>query len=89
MTSREKPHISRWILLLCTGLLSLFVQEPLRAAQEDSIPKPFSAKESPVISCREPAFDFGTVAAGDNVKHRFVLENSGTAPLIIEKTKAG
>jgi len=41
------------------------------------------------ISCAKPAFDFGKVAQGTKVKHVFVLENKGGAPLTIKRAAGG
>ena len=46
------------------------------------------AQRAPVIAFKEPEFDFGTVKAGEVVKHTFAFTNTGTAPLIIQNVSA-
>lgn len=48
---------------------------------------PFS-NGNPVISCKSPSFDFGVIMPTNEVKHTFVLENSGEQTLRIEKIRA-
>ncbi len=40
------------------------------------------------VEFEESAFDFGQVKEGAQVKHTFVLKNSGDAPVIISKVTA-
>lgn len=63
----------RFIVILC----SLFVL-PLGALSDDAIPKP-------VIVIDSPVFSFGSVPQGALVKHDFLVKNTGTMDLIIQK----
>jgi hypothetical protein len=44
---------------------------------------------SPKIVFEKRAHDFGTVQPNTPLTHSFALTNQGTAPLLIEKVKAG
>lgn len=52
------------------------------AKSEDAIPKP-------IIQVENPVFSFGSVPQGTLVKHDFVVKNSGTMNLVIQKAVAG
>jgi hypothetical protein len=41
------------------------------------------ASAAPRLTCKQPTFDFGTRDTSEVVDHTFVLENSGTADLVI------
>lgn len=43
----------------------------------------------PVIYIEEPKFDFGKVIKGEVVLHRYVYQNNGKAPLVIQKIRPG
>ncbi len=45
-------------------------------------------KNPPVIKFEETEFNFGTIKAGEKVKHSFIFKNTGKADLFIRKTKA-
>lgn len=40
------------------------------------------------VEFEEPAFDFGQVKEGAQVKHTFILKNTGDAPVILSKVTA-
>lgn len=61
------------------ALVFLFVSP---ASAEDSIPKPIIKVESPV-------FSYGSVPQGTLVKHDFIVKNTGTMDLVIQKAVAG
>jgi hypothetical protein len=44
---------------------------------------------TPKIVFESLAYDFGTVQPNKPLTHNFVFKNQGTAPLLIEKVKAG
>jgi hypothetical protein len=44
---------------------------------------------APSIYITESKYAFPTVIEGDEVKHDFIIQNKGDAPLIIEKVKTG
>jgi len=46
-----------------------------------------AAYAAPKLVVEEPAFDFGEILKGDQVKHVFKISNGGDAPLTIEKVK--
>jgi len=89
MASKRKPFVSKWNLLFWTGTLLLFVPCSPCSALEKPDQAGLLVEQTPVIFCAEPFFDFGILEAGEDARHRFTLENHGTAPLLIEKTKAG
>lgn len=43
----------------------------------------------PTAAVDEPEHDFGSVFAGKNVLHSFVIKNTGDAPLTIGKVRTG
>lgn len=43
---------------------------------------------APVLEVENPKFDFGTILAGTNVSHQYVLKNKGERSLIIRKVQA-
>lgn len=46
-------------------------------------------KQVPAIKFDETEFDFGTIQQGESIEHVFHFTNTGNAPLIIYKAKAG
>lgn len=42
----------------------------------------------PVIRVESPTHDFGTAETGDKVEHTFLVQNAGTAPLVISQVRA-
>jgi len=56
------------------------------AAATDSLSK--AAAQLGKIEFAESAFDFGQVKEGAEVKHTFVLKNTGDAPVILSKVTA-
>ncbi|MGE8378999.1 MAG: DUF1573 domain-containing protein, partial [Sphingobacterium sp.] len=56
------------------------------AAATDSLSK--AAAQLGKIEFAESAFDFGQVKEGAEVKHTFVLKNTGDAPVILSKVNA-
>lgn len=44
---------------------------------------------APRISCSQPEYDFGTVAQGEEVKHTFVVRNTGKGELNITRARGG
>ncbi len=46
------------------------------------------AVSAPVITFEEKEFDFGTIKAGEVVKHTFKFKNTGKSPLVIENASA-
>lgn len=43
---------------------------------------------APVMTFKESEFDFGTIQAGDVVKHTFTFTNTGKKPLIVQNATA-
>src|ERR1700742_5158696 len=80
-----KRQITTAILTLCALLAlatALFAQGPQGAAAG----KPDGAAKPKAVAV-EPVADVGSVAQGDNVKHDFVIQNDGAAPLEISKVQ--
>lgn len=71
-------------------LAALFWQLPMlvhaQVADQTPVEKPAGA---PKIFFESLAHDFGTVQPNKPLTHSFVFTNQGTAPLLIEKVKAG
>lgn len=59
----------------------------LRAAGDDESYGPPPPSDRPVAFCDHPVFDFGAVFEGEAVRHDFVIENRGKAPLLIERVR--
>jgi hypothetical protein len=45
--------------------------------------------DMPAAAVVEPRYDFGTVPDGTEVVHDFIVQNKGTAPLVIDQIKTG
>ena len=73
-------HFTRIILLVC--ILAAFTQTTVFSAPEPRV-------ESPSAVVPEPRYEFAPVPEGSEVLHDYVIQNKGTAPLIIEKIKTG
>ena len=43
----------------------------------------------PVIACDQPTHEFGSVSDGDEVKHTFVMKNTGQGALKITRAQGG
>jgi len=54
---------------------------PAKAAQ--------ASGPAPRITCSQPEYDFGTVAQGEEVKHTFVVRNTGKGVLNITRARGG
>lgn len=50
---------------------------------------PSAAKGSGAIACDSPEFDWGSVMAGQEVSHTFVVKNTGDGVLRILKARGG
>jgi len=53
----------------------------------DSIGKDTSSRGTPEIFFPEKSYDFGTISQGSTVSHKFVVRNTGDAPLQLIKAK--
>lgn len=58
-------------------------------AELDRQPVPGPSEELDGIFLLEKSYNFGVVTRGDKMTHKFVLRNTGDAPLQILKAKAG
>ncbi|KKO90453.1 hypothetical protein AAW12_15255 [Sphingobacterium sp. Ag1] len=78
------------VLLFSCGNAQKGKEEGSKTATEtaaaDSLSK--AAAQLGKVEFEESAFDFGQVKEGAQVKHTFVLKNSGDAPVIISKVTA-
>ena len=80
--------LSAFILL---SLLSCREKKDTDAISTDLVNNPLSAdpkteeavKNLPVLTFKEPAFDFGTIRQGDKVTHEYTFTNTGHSDLII------
>ncbi|MBN1418632.1 MAG: DUF1573 domain-containing protein [Planctomycetes bacterium] len=84
--------IGLWCLYAAVAVLFVLPPLALGAASDDEVygpPPPPRDRKYPVAVCPEPTFNFGTVFEGDSVRHAFVVENRGEAPLLIERVTAG
>ena len=48
-----------------------------------------SAEKRPLAVITEQTYEFVPVVEGSLVTHDFIIQNKGTAPLVIEKVKTG
>jgi hypothetical protein len=48
-----------------------------------------SAEKRPLAFIPEQTYEFVPVVEGSLVTHDFIIQNKGTAPLVIEKVKTG
>ena len=48
-----------------------------------------SAEKRPLVVIPEQTYEFVPVVEGSLVTHDFIIQNKGTAPLVIEKVKTG
>ena len=71
-------------------LAALFWQLPMlvNAQATDQTPSA-DPSNSPKIVFESLTHDFGTVQPNTPLTHNFIFTNQGTAPLLIEKVKAG
>ena len=69
---------------LLGALFCLLFLSPVSAKGADT-----SALPSPVAVAPVHGHEFGSVVEGAKIKHDFVIENKGTAPLLIEKVRPG
>lgn len=67
------------LLVLMVALAPVSFAAGIGAAQ--------SSDPAPKITVRETVFDFGTLLEGQKAVHKFTIENTGNAPLVIEKIK--
>jgi hypothetical protein len=77
---------------LCIALLlltALFSFNKLWAAEKAGQSTAASKQDQPHLSLDAPQFDAGEVDEGAVIVHGFTVKNTGTAPLNIEKVKAG
>jgi len=61
----------------------LITNEHVHAADKN-----LATEKQPRIFCEEPTFDFGSRDASETVDHTFVLKNTGTADLEIQRVQA-
>jgi hypothetical protein len=54
---------------------------PSGEAHPEQVPTPTSIGHGPSIHFPEPSYDFGSIAQGAKVSHRFVVQNTGDEPL--------
>ncbi len=72
----------------CASLIGLLVLSslPLGCGRHKSKKQTVaSATANPQLNVVEKLFDFGTVTEGDTPEHVFVIENTGSAPLVIDR----
>ena len=73
--SKQREKMKRIIFMLAVMMLSI----GLAAAQQ----------KQAVISAKETSYDFGTIQEADGkVAHTFVIDNTGTGPLVITRVIA-
>jgi hypothetical protein len=69
-------------LFLWLAPIAVYAQTPDQVLKHDS-------ENVPKIVFATSKHDFGTVKPKTSLSHNFVFTNQGTAPLLIEKVKAG
>jgi Protein of unknown function (DUF1573) len=75
-------------LFLITMLVLLLLSQTGFAAK-GSGKTPAGEKVQPSIQVKEPNFNFGDVLEGAEVEHEYVVKNTGTASLEIERVRVG
>jgi len=75
------------IALMLAGLLA--TGPDAAQAQTDVQDFDKNTKKYSHISFQNQTFDFGTVPPLKPLKYTFIFKNTGSAPLLIEKVKAG
>ena len=84
---RRMSMQQRCVNVLAAALVWLLpVAIHARDVDKSPVDKPAGA---PKIVFESRAHDFGTVQPNTPLTHSFVFTNQGTAPLLIEKVKAG
>ena len=68
---------------------ALFPCNNLWAEEKAETPAAAGKQDQPHISLNATQFDAGEVDEGAVIVHSFTVKNTGTAPLSIEKVKAG
>jgi hypothetical protein len=87
-----KSITARWTLLGCQVLFGstlLRAQQPPAAPPSEQVAASPADRPGPTIQFDNPLFDFGTVTAGDLVKHTFVFTNTGAEVLILTNVQPG
>ena len=69
------------ILGIVLGYMIFFIIYPVAAKN--------SAEKRPLAVIPEQTYEFVPVVEGSLVTHDFIIQNKGTAPLVIEKVKTG
>lgn len=81
------------LLTLCSITIAFGTEENAVQTEVKEDPVKAVVQEEPVQIPQAvlpvDRYDFASVAEGVPVAHEFIIENSGTAPLIIEKVKTG
>ena len=85
-----KPDYRKKALSFVTALLLLFLfaQNGL-AAKPGRAAAPSDVQGQPSIHVGETTFDFGEVMEGTDVEHDYIVRNTGTGVLGIERVKVG
>ena len=86
LTVKKCVHLYIAAMLL-TALFSL--NKLLWAEEKAEQSTAVSTQDQPHLSLDAPQFDAGEVDEGTVIVHGFTVKNTGTAPLNIEKVKAG
>jgi hypothetical protein len=71
-----------WWICIATVVVFVLGMMPARAADPP-------AGATPAAVLAQPEHHFGTVVEGQTVDHEFVLQNKGSADLLIENLKSG
>ena len=58
-----------------------------KTTKEEPVKIPGPGEPRPVIQCKDPVKDFGTIWVGPVLEHSFTIENTGEAPLRITKVR--
>ena len=85
LTVKKCVHLCTVVFLLT----ALFPFSKLWAEEKAEKSTAASKQDQPHISLEATKFDAGEVDEGAVIVHGFTVKNTGTAPLNIEKVKAG
>ena len=82
------PVVFLLLLWAASLLQGCSEKKPETLSAQELIAEGADATHVPVLVFTDTVFDFGTVTAGGVVKHSFVFENKGEAPLLISNAQA-
>jgi hypothetical protein len=79
-----------WVvfIVLFAGSAALQADSPANTDQKDQHVTQ-NGEDQPAIFFPQARYEFDTVMEGEEIKHDFIIENHGRAPLIIKNVRPG